>query len=847
MVRVPFPGSPSLRRFFAMLLVVLTLSLSWLFLDVAPAAADSDAHTTGVVTDAASYWPNGAIAKLVPSGDAAQVGVYCGWNWANPDKIYFYPGPTDILNVVTVSEWPLALTVTPFNTSTCSAGATKTIPLPDFPLWGGFYAAPDGNFYVVTGRWNGDEDDSFNVVAVRKYDSSWNLSGTGYLKGGARQGIKGVYEPFHAGSCAMWLTGTKLVVHMARLMYAIDGVHHQGNMTFEVDTSSMAVTPFQDGYEDYSYSSHSFNQLVSGSDTDLVVADHGDAYPRAIQVGVASGYPASGYFRSYDVFEFQGSIGANYTGTTLTGLQVGSGRALVTGNSVPHDQPVGGVTGDGYDLQRNVYVVSTDLATGTPVFRWITSYDPLGTTWAGEPRLVKLSDSRFVLLFGVMTSTSETLNYRLLDASGAVLAQKSWANVSFDASSQPLGAGSRLYWAGFGMTPSGGSMDDYYLYGLDLTDPTAPMLMTPPPPTVTALSLSLGSSSGGTAVTITGTNFNRVTAVTFGGAAATSFRVDSATQVTAIAPPHAAGTVGVQVTTMVDSSPDTPADDFTYIATIRYDDKDSKITYEPTWGRWDNSGYWAASQDTYAFTDKAGRKAIVTFEGTYLAWLSRTSNTQGKAKVTLDGNDAEAQVIDLYTPITSWKKAVYSTGLLDDTTHTVVIECLGEKNSGSWWYSIGIDAFDIAGTLKQSPATTKIDDNDYSYFTYDPGIATGASTSKWSRWDASGYWAAYEDTYAFTDQAGYKTTFTFDGTYASWIAATSNTKGKAKVTLDGDTANAKTVDLYSPTTLWKQSVYDTGILAPGIHTVEIECLHEKNSKSYWYTIDVDRFDVMGAP
>ena len=247
-----------------------------------------------------------------------------------PDTIYFYPGPTNILNVVRVSYDPLSLTVTPFNTSTRSAGAAKTILLPDFPLWGGFYAAPDGNFYVVTGRYELKR----RRLAQRRgrpqvrlvVESQRNRVPKGWCQSGHQGGLQSV----RAGSCAMWLTGTKLVVHMARLMYAIDGVHHQGNMTFEVNTSNMAVTPFQDGYGSYSYSSHSFNQLVSGTDTDLVVADHGDAYPRAIQVGVASGYPAgTGYFRSYDVFELLGGIGANYTGTTLTGLQVGSGRALV--------------------------------------------------------------------------------------------------------------------------------------------------------------------------------------------------------------------------------------------------------------------------------------------------------------------------------------------------------------------------------------------------------------------------------------------------------------------------------------------------------------------------------------
>jgi uncharacterized repeat protein (TIGR03803 family) len=58
-----------------------------------------------------------------------------------------------------------------------------------------------------------------------------------------------------------------------------------------------------------------------------------------------------------------------------------------------------------------------------------------------------------------------------------------------------------------------------------------------------------GPSAGGTQVTITGTNLTGATAVMFGATAAAAFTVDSATQITATAPPHAAGGVDVTVTT----------------------------------------------------------------------------------------------------------------------------------------------------------------------------------------------------------------------------------------------------------------------------------------------------------
>ena len=86
-------------------------------------------------------------------------------------------------------------------------------------------------------------------------------------------------------------------------------------------------------------------------------------------------------------------------------------------------------------------------------------------------------------------------------------------------------------------------------------------------PTVTALTPSTGATAGGTAVVIAGTGFaalSGTSAVTFGGANATSYTVNSPTQITAVAPAHAAGAVDVRVTTSFGSSANTVADDYTY-------------------------------------------------------------------------------------------------------------------------------------------------------------------------------------------------------------------------------------------------------------------------------------------
>lgn len=67
-------------------------------------------------------------------------------------------------------------------------------------------------------------------------------------------------------------------------------------------------------------------------------------------------------------------------------------------------------------------------------------------------------------------------------------------------------------------------------------------------PTISSVSPASGSTAGGTAVAITGTNFQNGATVTFGGTAATSVTFNSSTRLTAVAPAHAAGVVNVVVT-----------------------------------------------------------------------------------------------------------------------------------------------------------------------------------------------------------------------------------------------------------------------------------------------------------
>lgn len=85
-------------------------------------------------------------------------------------------------------------------------------------------------------------------------------------------------------------------------------------------------------------------------------------------------------------------------------------------------------------------------------------------------------------------------------------------------------------------------------------------------PTVTGISPTSGSAAGGDSVTITGSGFTGATGVSFGSTLASSFNVDSDTQITATSPvANLSGIVDVTVTTPNGTSAAGNADQFTYI------------------------------------------------------------------------------------------------------------------------------------------------------------------------------------------------------------------------------------------------------------------------------------------
>ncbi|MDF2651036.1 MAG: Endopygalactorunase-like protein, partial [Paenibacillus sp.] len=70
-----------------------------------------------------------------------------------------------------------------------------------------------------------------------------------------------------------------------------------------------------------------------------------------------------------------------------------------------------------------------------------------------------------------------------------------------------------------------------------------------------------------------------------------------------------------------------------------------------------------------------------------------------------------------------------------------------------------------------------------------------------------------------------------------------NVYGKAKVYVDGEYKT--TIDYYNASALHQQELYDTGVLAEGVHVIRMEATWTKNAASGNYYISFDVLKVLG--
>jgi cell wall-associated NlpC family hydrolase len=257
-------------------------------------------------------------------------------------------------------------------------------------------------------------------------------------------------------------------------------------------------------------------------------------------------------------------------------------------------------------------------------------------------------------------------------------------------------------------------------------------------------------------------------------------------------------------------------------APTRYQDTHASLTFT---GVWEYSAVSAASGGSLRRLDGDG-SVSATFTGTSLSWVARKSPSYGVARVTVD--DGEPVLVDLYSPTSDYAKNVWSTGPLEPGTHTNTIEQTGEKNAAATGTGISLDAFDVIGTLVRPSGLARVEQTD-------------------SRLVYAGTWYTFSTTgpssgsYRRANTGGTSVTVKFTGTYLSWIATAGTTLSKAYVSLDD--RPAQSIDLARSAVAYQQSVWTTGTIPEGSHTVKIWWDTTNAAGKY---ISIDAFDVVGT-
>ena len=323
----------------------------------------------------------------------------------------------------------------------------QNVKLAAAEIFAGIYHGPDNNNYVVTGASNPKESTSKVVITVTQYTSAWKKGKAATIKGSASNSFKGIYAPFAASSIALDMQGTTLYLMTGRTMFQTsDGLHHQSNIGFKINTKTMKAKT-----DNISYCSHSFGQRVRFKDGTLYVADHGDAYPRAMKLTWQEGYgtKAAKPSDTVNTFKIVGAIGNNYTGATLGDMEVSNKTVLLCGASVPQDYGVKNVKGADFAYQRNLYLTVTNRTTGKTSVKWLTAYNPKGKTGVASVSMVKLSDQRFGILYTVINNGKSTLKYMVVDGNGKKVFTRTISGACFQAAANPVYANGRIYWASY--------------------------------------------------------------------------------------------------------------------------------------------------------------------------------------------------------------------------------------------------------------------------------------------------------------------------------------------------------------------------------------------------------------
>jgi len=231
--------------------------------------------------------------------------------------------------------------------------------------------------------------------------------------------------------------------------------------------------------------------------------------------------------------------------------------------------------------------------------------------------------------------------------------------------------------------------------------------------------------------------------------------------------------------------------------------------------RWRRIPSSSASNGSYVSERTAGARAVFRFEGSSVAWITRTGRNQGKARVFIDGE--RIRTVNNYDPEARFDVRRRFRQLGEDR-HRMVIEVLGRASTeatGAW---IAVDGFRAGGdTVGQSHAAF--------------------------RWGVVADQDAFAGGYARSVAKGARSTFRFMGKGIDLDLRAGPNRGIAEVLLDGELR--ATVDTYASST-GNRRVSLAG-LTDAVHRLTVLVTGRKRTASSGRMVAIDRWIVREPP
>ena len=243
------------------------------------------------------------------------------------------------------------------------------------------------------------------------------------------------------------------------------------------------------------------------------------------------------------------------------------------------------------------------------------------------------------------------------------------------------------------------------------------------------------------------------------------------------------------------------------------EENENYLSYTGTWSDFNSS---LNSGNSAKYTSDPTSSATINFIGSSIEISGYKAPYYGIADVYIDGIKTES--IDYYSSATAYQQKLYVSGGLSNSSHTLKIVWTGRKNPLATATNINIDFI----IVKNDQVLAQSGNQNVTY---------GGSWSNFNASNNSGGNANYSN----GANAWVSTSFT--GSSLKIVGFKAQYYGIANVFIDGTIVG--TIDFYSGSTQYKQSLFEMGGLTNDVHTVKIVSTGNKNTlaKSAYINFD----------